>query len=91
MALNAISLFSSSGIGDLGLKANGISTVIACELLSDRMKLFRNNHPKTTCFNGDIWSLKSQIIEYYKSTFNEPPFVILATPPCQGMSSNGMG
>lgn len=91
MSLNAISLFSSSGIGDLGLKANGIKTVIACELLADRMNLFRNNHPEAACFNGDIWKLKSQIIEYYRASFNEPPFVILATPPCQGMSSNGMG
>ena len=28
MTRNAISLFSSSGIGDLGLRANGINTVI---------------------------------------------------------------
>ena len=57
--LNAISLFSSSGIGDLGLHANGIETVIACEILEERMKLFQNNFPKTKCFCGDIWDLKS--------------------------------
>ena len=33
MNYDAISLFSSSEIGDLGLKENGIKTVIACELL----------------------------------------------------------
>lgn len=91
MPLKAISLFSSSGIGDLGLKANNITTVIGCELLPDRMNLFHHNHPEATCFCGDIWKLKKQIIEYYKSTFTEPPFIILATPPCQGMSPNGMG
>ncbi len=89
--MNAISLFSSSGIGDLGLKAKKIKTVIGCELLEDRMNLFSHNYPDATTFNGDIWKLKNQIIEYYKTAFNEPPFVILATPPCQGMSSNGMG
>ena len=88
---NAISLFSSSGIGDLGLKANGINTVIACELLEERMNLFHSNYPDTKCFQGDIWKLKDEITDYYKSTYAEAPFLILATPPCQGMSSNGMG
>ncbi|MCM1190461.1 MAG: DNA cytosine methyltransferase [bacterium] len=91
MIRNAISLFSSSGIGDLGLKANGINTVIACELLEERMNLFHNNYPDTKCFQGDIWTLKDEIVDYYKNTYTEAPFLILATPPCQGMSSNGMG
>ena len=43
MERNAISLFSSSGIGDLGLKANKINTVIGCEIIDERMKLFPNN------------------------------------------------
>lgn len=88
---NAISLFCSSGIGDLGLRANGINTVIANELLPDRVKLFQSNYPECKMFPGDIWQLKDEIIKYYRSTFSEPPFLILATPPCQGMSSNGMG
>jgi len=91
MSLNAISLFSSSGIGDLGLRANNISTVIGCELLPERMALFHRNYPEATCFCGDIRILKDRIIDYYKASFDEPPFIILATPPCQGMSSNGMG
>lgn len=89
--LNAISLFSSSGIGDLGLHANNIDTVIACELLKERMNLFQNNNPKAKCFCGDIWVLQKDIIEFYLQNYTEPPFVILATPPCQGMSPNGMG
>ena len=89
--LNAISLFSSSGIGDLGLKANNINTVIACELLPERMKLFLNNYPEAKGFCGDIWTLKDEIISYYQNTYDENPFILIATPPCQGMSSNGMG
>lgn len=91
MSKNAISLFSSSGIGDLGLAANNIKTIIACELLTDRMALFQNNYPNTKCFNGDIWDLKDTIIKYYNENYNKPPYLIIATPPCQGMSSNGMG
>lgn len=91
MTLNAVSLFSSSGIGDLGLKANNIKTVIGCELLKERVALFQNNHKDAKVFQGDIWILKDEIIKYYKDNFQENPFLIIATPPCQGMSSNGMG
>lgn len=87
----AVSLFSSSGIGDLGLKANNISTVIACEILNERMNLFHNNFPDAKCFQGDIWNLKDDIVSYYKTNYGEAPFLVMATPPCQGMSSNGMG
>ena len=88
---NAVSLFCSSGIGDLGLKANHIDTVVACELLPERMRLFLHNHPEAKGFCGDIVQLKNDIISYYKNNFSEPPFIVIATPPCQGMSSNGMG
>lgn len=91
MQKNAISLFSSSGIGDLGLAANNIKTIIGCELLSNRMALFQNNNPDAKCFNGDIWELQEEIVNYYNANYNEPPYLIIATPPCQGMSSNGMG
>ena len=88
---NAISLFSSSGIGDLGLHKNGIETVVACELLKERAELFQVNNPNSKVFNGDIWELEDEIVDYYQTNFKENPFIILATPPCQGMSSNGMG
>lgn len=87
----AVSLFCSSGIGDLGLRANDVDTVVACELLPERMQLFLHNHPKAKGFCGDIWELKDDIIKYYKDNFSENPFIVIATPPCQGMSSNGMG
>ena len=87
----AVSLFSSSGVGDLGLKANSIKTVIGCELLKERSELFSNNYPDAKMFQGDIWELKTDIIKYYQNHFSTSPYLILATPPCQGMSSNGMG
>lgn len=89
--LRAVSLFSSSGIGDLGLQANGVETVVACELLPERMRLFLNNHKGAKGFCGDIWDLKDEIIAYYQKAYKSAPFLVLATPPCQGMSSNGMG
>lgn len=87
----AVSLFCSSGIGDLGLQANNIDTVVACELLPERMRLFLHNHPEAKGFCGDIWELKDDIVNYYKEKYSDNPFIVIATPPCQGMSSNGMG
>lgn len=89
--LNAISLFSSAGIGDLGLHNNGIKTVANSEILSDRMELFAANFPESKNFLGDIWETKEDVIKYYKENFDEELFLVLATPPCQGMSPNGAG
>ncbi|RSI19108.1 Modification methylase HaeIII [Streptococcus sanguinis] len=88
---NAVSLFSSSGIGDLGLHQSGIHTVLACELLNERAELFQANNPDAKVFIGDIWDIENDIVKYYQKYFDENPFILLATPPCQGMSSNGMG
>ena len=60
-----ISLFSSSGIGDLGLQANGINVVIANELISERASLFSNNYPDVKMFNEDIWMCKDKIISIF--------------------------
>lgn len=88
----AICLFSSAGIGELGIKQNNIDIVISNELLKDRHELYKNNYPETECISGDIWNMDDKIIEEYRTTFsNEELFMVYATPPCQGMSSNGAG
>jgi len=88
----AISLFCSAGIGDLGLKANGIETIVANELLADRCGLFRHNHPETCLFEGDIWEHAQAITEEAQRRLHGAElFLAYATPPCQGMSTNGQG
>ena len=88
---NAVSLFSSSGIGELGIRENHVKTVIANELIPERASLYKRNFPEAKMFFGDIWKLKTDIVDYYNREYNEPPFLINATPPCQGMSLAGMG
>ena len=88
----AVSLFSSAGIGELGLKSNGIKIVVSSELLADRHRLYHNNYPGTECITGDIWESKDSIIQKYKELTSEQElFLLYATPPCQGMSTNGAG
>jgi len=88
----AISLFASGGIADLALEANGVNVLLANELLEDRASLYRYNFPNSKVLCGDIWSLKNEIIsEASKLLAQEELDLMLATPPCQGMSKNGMG
>jgi DNA (cytosine-5)-methyltransferase 1 len=85
-------LFSSAGIGELGIKANDIEIIISNELLVDRHALYEKNFPEAKCFCGDIRTKKEEIFNYYCENYaNEDLFLIYATPPCQGMSSNGTG
>ena len=88
---NVLSLFSSAGIGELGIKACGFDILLSNELLYERCRLYKENHPETVSLCGDIWSLQDRIISTWKSFKKGNPFMIYATPPCQGMSFNGIG
>lgn len=86
--MKAISLFSSAGIGELRLPKNKIDFILANELLTKRADCYRFFYPNTKMLNGDITnsSIKDEII----STANkEKVKLLLATPPCQGLSTLG--
>jgi len=86
-----LSLFSSAGIGELGLKASGLKILLSNELLQNRCALYQENYPETKSLCGDIWALKEQIIKSWQDFKVGNPFMIYATPPCQGMSFNSVG
>ena len=88
----SISLFCSGGIGDLAARAAGLEVLVANELLEDRCAVFCKNFPDALMIQGDIWEKQTDIIQATREKLKgrELDFV-LATPPCQGMSSNGMG
>ena len=86
-----MSLFSSAGIGELGIKASGFKILLSNELLSSRCDLYKENYPETECLCGDIWQLKEQIVNAWENFQVGSPFLLYATPPCQGMSFNSVG
>lgn len=90
-SFKSVSLFSSAGIGELGLQAAGLDIVVANELVPARVALYRANYSHNI-IEGDVSEKKRELIEKAREALNsEELFLLYATPPCQGMSSNGMG
>jgi len=90
----AVTLFSGGGIGDIPFEwgSRKIPVVAKCELLEERAALLRTNYPKSEIFQGDIWELKDSIAEHVHSKLKgSRPWLMVLSPPCQGMSSNGAG
>ena len=88
----AVSLFSSAGIGELGIKNNDIEVVLSNELLEERHNLHKANYQNCKHITGDIWDKRDSIVSETKKILgDEKLFLIYATPPCQGMSSTGAG
>ena len=85
--MKAISLFSSAGIGELRLPKT-VEVVVANELLPPRADCYRFFYPKTKMICGDITSkeIKEKILAEARE--NNCKFLI-ATPPCQGLSTLG--
>lgn len=92
--LTYISLFSSAGVGCYGFKEAGFECVATNEIIERRLRIQRLNHKckyETGYIHGDIQelSIKKHIleeIETYKKQGNDRIDVVIATPPCQGMS-----
>lgn len=89
----SISLFSGGGLGDIGIEwGAGVPVIINCELIPERAELLSLNFQNSKVFTGDIWSEKSKIIKHSKKVLaKERPWLIVLSPPCQGMSANGAG
>ena len=86
--MKAISLFSSAGIGELRLHKKKIDFVLANELITPRAKCYSFFYPQTRMINGDITDpkVKAEIIDTANS---QKVKLLLATPPCQGLSTLG--
>lgn len=90
-----VSLFSSAGIGCYGFKEAGFSCVATVELLERRLKIQQYNNKCMLssgyiCGDMTLSETKDKIfreIEIWKDCFGADDLdVLIATPPCQGMS-----
>lgn len=86
--IKAISVFSSAGIGELLLKNTNVDVIAANELLPKRAECYSHFYPETDMHCGDITLDETQ--EYMvKAAKNGGAKMLIATPPCQGLSTLG--
>lgn len=86
--IRAVSLFSNVGIAETYLKELGIQVAVANELLPQRAEFYKHLYPETNMITGDITTssvYNSVISEAKKGQVD----LLIATPPCQGMSIAG--
>jgi DNA (cytosine-5)-methyltransferase 1 len=86
--LKGISMFSSGGIAETYLKEIGIDILLANELVEERAKFYSHLYPNTKMITGDILD-KEVFVEFINDAKKIKPKFLIATPPCQGMSSLG--
>ena len=93
--LTYISLFSSAGVGCYGFKMAGFECIATCELLSRRLNIQRYNHKcryESGYICGDMTLdetkdiIESEFDRWRKNHGINDLDVLIATPPCQGMS-----
>ncbi|MBZ7977795.1 DNA cytosine methyltransferase [Campylobacter sp. RM12654] len=80
-------MFSSAGIGELDLEKLGIKVVLSNELLPKRAEFYKKVHPNSKMIVGDITNKK--IFDEYVGSIPDDAKLLIATPPCQGMSNIG--
>ena len=83
-----LSLFANIGVAEAYLEEIGCSVSVANELLKRRAKLYSEIYPKSKMICGDITddTVFSHIVNLSKI---EKIDIVIATPPCQGMSTAG--
>lgn len=86
--LNVLNLFANAGIGETYLSNLNLNVVLANELLPERCSIFKRLHPQAEVIQGDI-TLPSIFSNVLEKAIEKEVNVIIATPPCQGMSQAG--
>ena len=83
-----LSLFANIGIAEAYLEELGNKVAVANEIDPRRAKLYQAIYPESKMICGDITE-ESVFDEILKSSLSAGVNLIMATPPCQGMSTAG--
>lgn len=86
--MKVLSLYANIGVAEAYLRRIGIDVVVANELVPRRAELYSNIYPETTMICGDI-TQDSTYQNIINQALNQGVDVIMATPPCQGISRAG--
>ncbi|MBU3075608.1 DNA cytosine methyltransferase [Clostridium estertheticum] len=86
--MKAVSLFANIGVAEAYLKDIGINVVVANEIIKRRADLYAKIYQETKMICGDI-NDKTIFNTLIKECMENDVEVLMATPPCQGMSTAG--
>lgn len=87
--MRIVSLFANIGVAEAYFKElDDVNVVVANEWLAKRANLYQSIYPESTMICGDITdeNIYQQILQACR---RERVDTIMATPPCQGMSTAG--
>ncbi len=88
MKLKGVSLFANIGVAEAYFKEIGVKICVANEIVERRAKLYSQIYTDTEVVAGDFTDQKIYDSIKEKAIFHNVDFII-ATPPCQGMSTAG--
>lgn len=86
--MKVLSLFANIGVSEALLKDIDMHVVLANELIERRANLYSKIYPETEMIGGDFTN-KDIFNKIVKRTKELNIDIIMATPPCQGMSTAG--
>ncbi|MDE0699927.1 MAG: DNA cytosine methyltransferase [Acidimicrobiaceae bacterium] len=92
--LDAVSLFSNCGAGDVGYAKAGFSFRVMAEIEQRRLTVALANHEDACGIPGDLRSTWLEVVAAFRNeTGTARPALLSACPPCQGMSTarGGLG
>ena len=84
-----VDLFCGAGGLSCGLEMSGMTCVLGTDQEESAISTFRRNHPKAKTFTGDISKLTKAKLK--KMTEGKKIHLVCGGPPCQGMSTAGLG
>ena len=84
----AVSLFSGAGLSDLGYEMAGFRFIVQVEVDERRAAIGADNFPTSQWLTCDVHDSGNEIAEAYRRSSSRRLDLLVATPPCQGMSSS---
>ena len=88
LPLTAVSLFSGAGLSDLGYEMAGFRFVVQVEVDSKRSAIGAANFPGSTWLTKNVCGNAGDVATAYNMATSRRLDLLVATPPCQGMSSS---
>jgi len=86
--MKILSLFANIGVAEAYLEEVGFTVAVANELIERRARLYSEIYPNTKMICGDITDT-TVFQNIITTSISAGVDVIMATPPCQGMSTAG--